>query len=233
MTISSASAVRASLIPILLVAGLALAEDLEPAAFKSALEKKPGVVLDVRTPEEVAKGTLPGASVIDFRGPKFEQKVALLAKNTPVYVYCASGNRSGQAATLMTSKLGFTNVVNLSGGMRAWNAAGLPVESHGAPVASGSETTVAAFDALLSSHKKVLVDFRTPWCTPCQQMEPVVAGLKLPGVEVVKVDVDASEALAAREKVEGVPVFVFYEAGKEKRRLSGLQTAKALEGMSR
>jgi len=40
-------------------------------------------------------------------------------KNEEVVMYCRSGNRSGQAALIMET-LGFTNVVNLSGGMLAW-----------------------------------------------------------------------------------------------------------------
>ena len=214
------------------VSSVVLAENLPPADFKAAFEKAPGVVLDVRTPEEVARGKIPGASVIDFRAPKFEQKVALLAKDKPVYVYCASGGRSSQAAQLM-EKAGFRRVVNLEGGMRAWTAAGLPVETPAAAEPAAQGTTPEAFDALLKKHAKVLVDFHTPWCTPCQKMKPIVAALKVPGVEVVSIDVDASEALAAREKVEGVPVFVFYAGGKEKKRALGEQSKEALEALTK
>lgn len=215
------------------VSAVALGENLPPKDFQAALQKTPGVVLDVRTPDEVARGTIAGASVIDFHDPKFEQKAALLAKDRPVYVYCASGGRSGQAAQKL-EKLGFQHVVNLEGGLRAWTAAGLPVAAATSqPVAAASETTPATFDAFLAKHDKVLVDFHTPWCTPCQQMAPVVASLKLPGAEVLSVDVDASEALAAREKVEGVPVFVLYVKGKATQRLSGVQTKAALEAMAK
>jgi rhodanese-related sulfurtransferase len=44
-----------------------------------------------------------------------------------VIVSCAVGNRSGGAAGLLR-KQGFTNVVNLSGGIAAWRQAGLPTE---------------------------------------------------------------------------------------------------------
>ena len=40
-------------------------------------------------------------------------------KDEEVVIYCRSGNRSGQAALILES-MGFTNVVNLSGGMLAW-----------------------------------------------------------------------------------------------------------------
>lgn len=223
--------IRSLLLASLLCAGLAAAEDLAPAPFAAQLQAQHGLLLDVRTPGEVARGKLAGASVIDFNGPKFEQKVALLARDRPVFVYCASGNRSGQAATLM-GKLGFTQVYNLGGGIRAWTAAGLPVEPGGeAVVAAGEGVTPEAFDALIKKEKRVLVDFHTPWCTPCQKMAPIVDALK--GVRVIKVDLDASEALATREKVQGVPLFVLYVEGKERARLSGEQTREALEALAK
>ena len=46
--------------------------------------------------------------------------------------------------------------------------------------------------------------------------------------QVVLVDVEQSEALAAREKVQGVPVFVLYVHGKERWRATGEQTRDAL-----
>ena len=214
-----------------LSAGFALAEDLAPTQFKTQLEAQQGLVLDVRTPAEVAKGKLAGASVIDFNAPKFEQKVALIDRDKPVFVYCARGGRSSQAVALM-AKLGFTRVYNLSGGIIAWTADGLPVEAGAAAAsASGEGVTPEAFDALLKKEKRLLVDFQTPWCTPCQKMGPVVDALK--GIKVLKVDLDQSEALGTREKIQGVPVFVLYVEGKEKARLNGEQPAAALEGLAK
>ena len=40
-------------------------------------------------------------------------------KNEELYIYCRSGNRSGQAC-MMLETAGFTNVINVSGGMLAW-----------------------------------------------------------------------------------------------------------------
>ncbi len=221
---------RFPLIILSLTATLASAEDLTPAQFKNQLEAQHGLVLDVRTPGEVARGKLPGASVIDFNAPKFEQRVSLIARDKPVFVYCAKGGRSAQAAALMT-KLGFTRVYNLSGGIGAWSAEGLPLENATAPVSSGEGLTPEAFDALIKKEKRVLVDFQTQWCTPCQKMGPIVDALK--SVKVLKVDLDASEALAAREKVQGVPVFVLYVDGKERARLSGEQTREALTELAK
>ena len=42
-------------------------------------------------------------------------------KEQEIIVYCRSGNRSGQAC-LILEQLGFTNIVNLAGGMLDWQA---------------------------------------------------------------------------------------------------------------
>ena len=52
-------------------------------------------------------------------------KVLERFKDKPVIVSCATGNRSGSAASVLR-KHGFTNVVNLAGGVAAWQQAGLP-----------------------------------------------------------------------------------------------------------
>lgn len=213
------------------VATAALAEDLAPAEFKAQLEAQQGLVLDVRTPTEVAKGKLAGASVIDFNGGKFEQKVSLISRDKPVFVYCSRGGRSAQAVATMT-RLGFKKVYNLSGGLNAWSSAGLALENVSATTAtSGQGVTPENFDAALKKEKRLLVDFHTQWCTPCQRMVPVVDALE--GIKVLKVDLDESEALGTREKVQGVPVFVLYVDGKERARLAGEQTKEALEALTK
>ncbi len=52
-------------------------------------------------------------------GSSFAQKVAALDKDKTYFVYCRSGNRSGNACEMM-SKDGFKNLYNLSGGMMNW-----------------------------------------------------------------------------------------------------------------
>ncbi len=78
------------------------------------------VVLDVRTDAEVADGIIPNAIHIDFYlGDGFVDKVDELDKSKNYYVYCRSGNRSGQACAIMED-LGFENAYNLEGGMLDW-----------------------------------------------------------------------------------------------------------------
>ncbi len=207
-------------------------EDLNARDFKARAEQLKGLYLDVRTPDEVARGRIPGASVIDINDSRFKQKLQLMQKDRPVFVYCASGRRSSNAASVMND-LGFTRVFNLSGGIGAWSREGLPVEREAAPPTSAAPALQPAeFDALLKSEKRVLVDFQTAWCTPCRQMSPIVDALATDWqgkARVMKVDIDVSEALAAREKIQGVPVFVLYVDGQERWRHSGELSREALE----
>jgi hydroxyacylglutathione hydrolase len=82
-------------------------------------------VIDVRSAAEWTSGHLPGATH-GFLGDLLAatRDVAL---DTPIAVHCQGGTRSAIAASLLQAN-GFTNVVNLAGGFRAWTAAGLPVE---------------------------------------------------------------------------------------------------------
>lgn len=78
------------------------------------------VILDVRTPEEVAQGIIPNAIVIDiYKGQGFIDDIQKLDKTKTYYVYCKSGGRSGQACGVM-NQLGFENVYNLIGGFTDW-----------------------------------------------------------------------------------------------------------------
>ncbi|TNJ44529.1 rhodanese-like domain-containing protein [Tamlana fucoidanivorans] len=78
------------------------------------------VVLDVRTDAEVADGIIPNAIHIDIqKGQGFIAEIDELDKSKSYYVYCRSGNRSGQACHIM-EQLGFEKAYNLEGGMLQW-----------------------------------------------------------------------------------------------------------------
>ena len=88
------------------------------------LRKDPAVVvLDVRTAEEYAEGHMPGAINLDIRGGKFAETLAGLDKSKTYLVHCAVGGRSAKACGQMDG-LKFEKVLNLSGGITAWEAAG-------------------------------------------------------------------------------------------------------------
>jgi rhodanese-related sulfurtransferase len=78
------------------------------------------VILDVRTDSEVADGKIPNSLHIDiYKGEEFISEVEKLDKSKNYYIYCRSGNRSGQACKIM-QQIGFENTYNLIGGMMQW-----------------------------------------------------------------------------------------------------------------
>ncbi|MCF8272392.1 MAG: rhodanese-like domain-containing protein [Flavobacteriaceae bacterium] len=78
------------------------------------------VILDVRTDSEVFEGKIPNSLHIDiYRGEEFVSEVEKLDKTKNYYIYCRSGNRSGQACKIM-EQIGFENTYNLIGGMMQW-----------------------------------------------------------------------------------------------------------------
>ena len=78
------------------------------------------VVLDVRTEAEVADGIIANAIHLDiYKGQEFINEIEDLDKSKSYYVYCRSGNRSGQACQIM-EQLGFEKAFNLEGGMLEW-----------------------------------------------------------------------------------------------------------------
>ena len=77
-------------------------------------------LIDVRTPEEFLENSIEGAQNIDISSKDFEQKVAQLDKNKPIYVYCRKGSRSQKAAQKLED-LGFTEIYDLKGGILEWN----------------------------------------------------------------------------------------------------------------
>ncbi len=94
--------------------------------FEEALQSEEGTLLDVRTPEEVAKGSIEGATHINIYDEDFKEQAAELDKSKPVYVYCKSGGRSSRACKQLIG-LGFSKVYNLDGGITAWKAANKPI----------------------------------------------------------------------------------------------------------
>lgn len=99
--------------------------DLAPATL--AAYGAPVALVDVREPHEFTGelGHVPGSRLVPLA------TVLDAARDWPradeLVLICRSGNRSGRAAAALAAA-GFTRVMNLAGGMLAWNAAGLPVE---------------------------------------------------------------------------------------------------------
>jgi phage shock protein E len=98
--------------------------NITPIAYKKQVKAK-DILVDVRTPEEFASGHVKKARNSDFSGGQFAEQIQGWDKSKTYYLYCASGNRSGKAAQLM-SDAGFKHVYNL-GAFKDLQANGIPV----------------------------------------------------------------------------------------------------------
>ena len=78
-------------------------------------------LLDVREPAEHDEYNIGGTLLPLGRVRNLETDDIDDWKDQEVICYCRSGNRSGQACMILESA-GFTNVVNVTGGMLAWQA---------------------------------------------------------------------------------------------------------------
>jgi monothiol glutaredoxin len=84
------------------------------------LKADPAVrLIDVRTDEEFSIARIPGAILVNQE--KQLEEMMRWPKETPLIVHCHHGMRSMQAAGFFLNR-GFTNVVNLAGGIDAWSA---------------------------------------------------------------------------------------------------------------
>jgi rhodanese-related sulfurtransferase len=91
------------------------------------INQKDAVVIDVREPSEYAQGHILNSRNVPLGEIQARLKELEKFKERAVIVACATGNRSGSAAATLRQH-GFTNVVNLGGGVAAWRQAGLPTE---------------------------------------------------------------------------------------------------------
>lgn len=102
--------------------GLINADELK-SRIDSGLD---GILIDLRTPGEVANGILPGAKIINFNDADFEAQIKSLDKDQKYYVYCHSGGRSAKTRALM-EQFGFQSVLDYGGGFSEWSSLGYPL----------------------------------------------------------------------------------------------------------
>jgi glyoxylase-like metal-dependent hydrolase (beta-lactamase superfamily II)/rhodanese-related sulfurtransferase len=95
----------------------------------------PPLVVDVRNAGEFESGHIPGSLHIPY--PELAGRVDELPRDRPLATVCKAGKRSGLAASILQRE-GFERIVHVSsGGVPGWQALGRPVETAGAPAATG------------------------------------------------------------------------------------------------
>jgi rhodanese-related sulfurtransferase len=82
-------------------------------------ETENAVLLDLRTPKEFATGRIKGAKNLDFFGKGFYEQLLKYPKDTPLFIYCESGGRSGQTFERL-KKEGYIFVYEMQEGMSGW-----------------------------------------------------------------------------------------------------------------
>ena len=83
--------------------------------------------MDVREQNEYDDAHIPGSVLVPLS--EFTTRYEELPKDKPLIMQCRSGARSAQATDFLLQQ-GYSDVVNMAGGILAWGAAELPVE-HG------------------------------------------------------------------------------------------------------
>jgi hydroxyacylglutathione hydrolase len=112
-------AVRASGLPVGTLANVTVQELADRLAREHDL-----VVLDVREPAEWTDGHMPGARHIPMR--EVAERLAEIPRDRRVALTCAGGTRSSLVGSLLLTR-GFTDLINVWGGMNGWAQARLPV----------------------------------------------------------------------------------------------------------
>jgi thioredoxin len=87
------------------------------------------------------------------------------------------------------------------------------------------------YQKLITSDKKVLVNFSAVWCAPCQKMKPYILKLQeelKDQIKIVRLDADENKALVDGMKIDGLPTIIVYDNGKEVWRNIGYITEEEL-----
>lgn len=102
-------------------------ENVDQATFQKLISEGDGILIDVRTQEEISNGVIAEPLKIDFLSEDFYEKLDELPKDKEIYLYCAVGARSAKAAEYLKEK-GYPKVYNLEGGYVEWVKNGYTVK---------------------------------------------------------------------------------------------------------
>jgi thioredoxin len=188
-------------------------EELKEKGLLDQLAADGDLPTENRDPKvEYAEGHIKNAVNVNWNGDAFETEIQTMDKTKPVFVYCLSGGRSSSAVSKM-NELGFKEIYELDGGMRAWYNANKSVES-GTTEAKGM--SMDEFNTQLKTDKLVLVDFNAEWCVPCKKMAPVlheIANEMSDKLILLEIDVDKHVDVSNELKIESLPTLMLYKNG--------------------
>ena len=108
--------------------GVGRIERLDNQAFETKLVHERGVLIDLRSEAELKEGVIKGAKHAEWPSAAFEKMSDRIYKLEPVFLYCAGGYRSSEAAEWLL-KRGFLNVKILEQGFDKWNEEGYAIHA--------------------------------------------------------------------------------------------------------
>lgn len=191
-------------------------QNLIPKEFIALYQKTENAkLIDVRTSGEFAEGFIEGAINMDYNNGDFLSMSSKLEKNTPIFIYCLSGGRSGSAASELRDS-GFEKVYELDGGIMKWNAEGMPLVTKNS-VSKSKGMSEREFNKLLDTDKIVLIDYFAEWCHPCQKLKPILEEIGVEyknEVNVIRIDIDKNPEIAKLLGIESIPVLQVYKNKK-------------------
>lgn len=210
-------------------------ERLSPKEFRKKISSTPdALLLDVRTPTEINKGYLKGAVFMDFYDSTFKQQVNNLEKDKPIFVYCAIGGRSWDAAKLM-AEMGFKKVYDLKGGIIVWkikNYDYVKLKSDSAR----QGMTKTDLEKMISGRPLTFVDFYAPWCAPCKIMVPALEKIEQEMKDtalIVKINADENLQLMKDYGLKALPYILVFKKDKIVFRYEGFMSEEEMKAVIR
>ena len=99
--------------------------EISPQDAAAKLKSGEAVIVDVRDKDEWDEGHIPGAMHLSRGTIELDIEEKLPDTDAMIICHCGGGGR-GALATESLQKMGYKNTRNMSGGFKAWKAAGLP-----------------------------------------------------------------------------------------------------------
>jgi rhodanese-related sulfurtransferase len=99
--------------------------EISPQDAASKLNSGDAVVVDVRDKDEWDEGHIPGAMHLSRGTVEFDIEEKVPDLHAMIICHCGGGGRGALSAESL-QKMGYKNVRNMAGGLKAWKAAGLP-----------------------------------------------------------------------------------------------------------
>jgi len=215
--------------------GVCSQQRLSPKEFKKQIaHTTDALLLDIRTSEETAKGYLKGAVFIDFYDSTFQQQVSAIDRERPVFIYCAIGGRSWDAAQLMHT-MGFKNVVDLKGGIIVWKIKNYPfIKLKNDAERQGMNKS--SFETSVAAQPLSFVDFYAPWCGPCKIMVPALENIEKEmkdSVHIIKINADENLQLMKDYGLKALPYILVLQGTKIVFRQEGFMSEADMKAIIR